>query len=295
MATDGIAHQTGRRCDMHIEKHWLQLFADGADGSGATGTDGSPASSDGSGATGTDGLASQKASFEQLLEDPEYRAAYDSRVRDTISRRFKAADAREKTLAPMLEALAMKYNVAQSEDGSYDLDAVAKAVTGDDSVYEEEAYRRGFDSVETFKHVRKLEREHADMQRQEQQRQEQQQRQEFFSRLHRQEEDLKAKYPDFDLKQALKDEGFSRMIQAGCTLEAAYFAINHEKLMTGAMTHAAKQTAESVSRSVQSGQARPRENGASAAPASSMETGSLSKAERERIRARVNRGERVVL
>lgn len=281
---------------MHDNILWLQLFAEGADGSGAAGTEGSPANSDGSGAAGTGtGVADQKKSFEQLLEDPDYQAAYSAKVREAISNRFKAHDAQKRTLAPMFEALGIKYKVSPNEDGSYDPEAVAKAVMGDDAVFEDEAYRRGFDSVDTYKHVRQLEREHADMQRQQQEAQDQQQKQAFFAGLHKQAEALRAKVPEFDLRASLKDGNFSRMIEAGCTVEAAYFALNHERMMADAMRHASEKTAESVSRTVRAGQARPAENGASAAPTASVGSGAMTKERREEIRRRLARGERVVL
>lgn len=63
------------------------------------------------GGEGTAG-ASPKPKWEDILKDPEYKAAFDTQVSGIISKRFAKTNEREESMAkltPALEMLAKKY------------------------------------------------------------------------------------------------------------------------------------------------------------------------------------------
>lgn len=269
---------------MHDNILWLQMFAEGADGSAATGGETSPASSEGA-------AAPAKASFEQLLEDPEYKAAYEKGVKGAVEKRLKTAKAQQKTMAPVVEMLALKHGIKPGDDGSYDLQAVANAFMGDRDYMYDMAAQLGYDSPEMMQNTLALQRENAEYKRQEEERA----RNAMWADVHRQGVELQLRYPDFNINEAMKNPAFAQAVGSGMfTVEQAYFAMNGSRLMTGAMQYAAQQTAESVSRAVQAGQARPKENGAGTIPAQ-ITPDVRDPNVRAEIARRVARGEKVYL
>lgn len=274
---------------MYDKYKCLQMFADG-DGGG----EGAVAAPDGGGSGAPEtGVADQKRTFEQILEDPDYRAAYDAGVGRAVQNRLKSAKAREKQLAPMLELLAGKYGVQAGETGEFDIAALTRAVQDDDAYYEDEAIQRGM-TVAELKRTKRLEREHQEMQAEIQRRQAEDERKAFFQNLQRQEAEVQAKFPGFSIEQVKDNDNFWRMMQAGVPMEAAVVALNHEKILGGAMQYAAGRAAQSVANSVQAGARRPRENGATATPAAAAVL-PMTRERMEEIKQRLNRGERVVL
>lgn len=242
----------------------------------------------------------QKLSFEDLLKsDPEYKAAYDERVQTAINGRFKAAkqleDDRAK-LNPMLQLLGQKYGVKTDDPSKIDLDALAKAITEDDSYYEAEALEKGV-SVESLKRLKAMERENTQLREQMQERQRQDANRQLYAQLTQQSEAAKAKYPDFDLDTEMRNPSFARMVlQAGVPVMTAYAAMHHDELMQGAVAQSAQAAQARMASTIQANAARPTENGLNAAPAVThvVDPTKLTKEQRREIRARVNRGDQII-
>lgn len=107
---------------------------------------------------------------------------------------------------------------------------------------------------------------------------------------------LKASIPGFDLRRELSDPMFARLTspQVGLSVEDAYYALHRRELQQAA----ARMAAGSISRSIQAGQLRPKEN--SGAQAGSVQTLDYSKAtreQREQLKAAIRnasaRGEKI--
>lgn len=309
----------------------LQLFADGGDGAGgATGDAGAIAADAGQqtsvptprrrqnpnantiyGQVEDPGQAqagqaqnqpqNQKMSFDDLLKaDPDYKAAYDERVQKAINGRFRQAKALEDDRAklnPVLELLADKYGIKADDVSKMDLDGLVKAIQEDDSYYEEEALERGI-SVDSLKQLKKMERENATLKKQMQQTAyEEQNRQKVLS-MQSQAEELKATYPGFDLNAEMQSNPvFARMVwESNIPVRTAFEAVHHDEIMSGAIQAAAQRTRQMVAQTVQANAMRPVENGMTGAPAALHVTDpkKLTREQRQDIRARVNRGERIV-
>lgn len=114
--------------------------------------------------------------------------------------------------------------------------------------------------------------------------------------LARQGQALRGSIPGFDLRKELSDPMFARLTspQVGLSVEDAYYALHRRELQQAA----ARMTAGSISRAIQAGQMRPREN--SGAQAGSVQTTDYSRASREQreqlkeaIRNASARGEKI--
>ena len=284
---------------MHENKLWklrLQLFAEG----GAEGGEGAVAEpAGGEGATSQTGVAGQEMTFEQLLKsNPAYREAHGAAIKKAVDGRFKSARKAEEALgkmSPMLELLGGKYGVKPGEDGSYDVEALSRAIEADDSYFEEEAAERGL-TVQALREQKKLERENRAFRQEKERNLEEERRRSFFDGLYQQAAKLQETVPDFDLKEALKNDQFCRLVNVGVPVNAAFYALNHEKLMSGAMQTATQQAMEAASKSVQAGARRPKENGTgNAAAVDTQAANILDKAYRDNLKRQVNAGKIVIL
>lgn len=303
----------------------LQLFADGADGgAGATGE--APASAvaagqqtsvptsrrqsnpnantiygrgdDDTGSVQADAQTNgrQKMSFDDLLKaDPDYKAAYDERVQKAINGRFKQAKSLEEfqeKLTPMLELLGQKYGIKADNP-----DELIKAIQEDDSYYEEEALEKGI-SVDSLKQLKKMERENAALKKQMQQTQMDEQNRQRVLNLQAQAEAMQQTYPGFDLNAEMQSNPvFARMVwESGIPVKTAFEAVHHDQILSGAIQTAAQRTQQMAAQSVQANMRRPVENGVNSAPAALHITDpkKLTREQRQDIRNRVNRGERIV-
>ena len=122
-----------------------------------------------------------------------------------------------------------------------------------------------------------------------------------LANLERQAQALKASFPDFDLREEMKNPVFARMTAAdvGIGVEDAYYAVHRKELHAAAMREAAAKTAEKLASAIRSGSRRPSESGASS-QAPSVSTFDYAKACRSQreafkkdLRARMARGEKV--
>ena len=75
--------------------------------------------------------AAGKATFDQVLQDPDYRRAFDERVRTAVSRRFRTVDAQRAQIRELAGEMGRRLGLAPGEDGQVDLDALREALAED--------------------------------------------------------------------------------------------------------------------------------------------------------------------
>lgn len=269
----------------------LQLFAEGAD-SGVSGADAASQSGAAEAQTATDAQAESNprdlsADFEALIRG-EYKEQYNKKVQDTVRRRMKGAQEtvdKYHAMVPLMELLGSKY-------GTTDIAALTKAVEEDNGLWEQEASERGVSS-EQLRQQKKLER---DIKLMEQRLAEDSQRQ-AYQELHRQTEELKSVYPDFDLDTELQNPEFSKLLRSGVNPRTAFEVIHMGEIIPAAMQWTAQQTRQQVANAVAANAARPTENGISSQSASTVKTdvSKLTGAEIRAIREQVMRGEKISL
>ena len=199
-----------------------------------------------------------RMSWDEIMKDPEYNKQMQAVVQSRL-RNAKGAEENLSKLTPALELLARKHNL---DPAQMDYDALAKAISNDESYYEDKALEMGVD-IETAKRIDQEERDTARQQRMEQQTIEQQKLQRHFDGLQQQGQAMKAKFPDFDLQKELQNPAFFRMTSpnVGISVEDAYFAVHRNEIMSAGMQVTAQKTAQKISNSIQAGSRRPSEAG----------------------------------
>lgn len=246
--------------------------------------------------THTEETNQKKPSWDDLMKDPEYRKHMQETVQARLRSEKSAEDALGK-MTPALELLARKYG---QDPESLDYDALAKAISDDDSYYESKAVEMGV-SIEMAKKMDRVERDNARYQKEEALNLERQKIQNHLRSLQDQAETLKQIYPGFDLRKELENPAFSRMVSPNVNVPVkyAYFAVHADDIQRGNMQVAAQKTAEKLSKAYQSGSMRPRESGASgnAPSVATFDYKSATKEQREAFKKRIleaaARGEKI--
>lgn len=230
--------------------------------------------------------ANSKASWEEILRDPEYKQAFDTQVQGMMHKRLaKMTPAKEAmdTMRDAHEALAMKYGLDSNAADFHK--ALAAAVMADDSTLERFADERGT-SIETaradFAEKQELQRLRA----KDKTAVNQQTAQAHFSVLQEQAKEVLKYNPNFNvLDEINNNEEFARLTspmaqQLGITVGKAYLMVHGDEIMTARENAVSQKTMEAVTNNVRAGQNRPRENGASMP--SSMAPADYSKLSREK-------------
>lgn len=237
-----------------------------------------------------------RMSWDEIMADPEY----NRQMQAVVQSRLKSAKGAEEALAkltPALELLARKHKLDPS---NMDYEALTKAISDDDSYYEDRALQMGT-SVETAKKIDQQERDTARQQRAAELTLQEQRIRNHFAGLEQQAKEFQQIIPGFDLQTELKNPAFLRMTSpnVGISVRDAYYAVHHDEMQTAAMQATAKATAQNISNNIQARQRRPDENGISG-QAPSATTFDYSKASPEQreafkrdLRARMARGEKV--
>ena len=108
-------------------------------------------------------------------------------------------------------------------------------------------------------------------------------------------EEAKKLYPSLNLDREFENPVFRRLMVSGVPVVSAYELIHRDEVNLMLVERAVKQAEKRISAAIQSGAARPNENGASSALQTETDPRRLSKADRKDIKDRVARGERVYL
>lgn len=226
----------------------------------------------------TDPTTPNRMTWDEIMADPEY----NKQMQATIRARLKNAGAAEEAIAKMAPAIEVLARRHGQDPANPDYEALAKAISDDDSYYEEMALEQGV-TVETAKRLDQQERDRARQQRDQQRTLEEQQIRDHFVSLEKQAESLKKVFPGFDLRAELKNEAFARMLAPGkgiMSVEDAYYAVHRKEIDAVKSQVIAQQTAQNISNAIQAGTRRPNENGTTG-QAPSVTTFNYSKANRQ--------------
>lgn len=233
----------------------------------------------------------RNAKFEALIKG-EYKDLYDARVQNTIQQRLKGQKEtvdKYNALAPTLEVLAKKYGVDAS-----DVKALNKAIEEDDSYFEEEALEKGI-SVEQLKEIRKIERENASLRQQMEEQNRRDNANRFYAQMMEQAESVKTVYPSFDLRAEMQNPRFVDLLRNNVDVRTAYEVLHKDEIIPAAMQFTAKTVEQKLTNKIIANGARPAENGNAAQGATVVKSdvSQLSKADRQEIIRRVQRGEKI--
>ena len=238
-----------------------------------------------------DTTVDRNAKFKELIKG-EYKDLYDAEVQGIVQRRLKNSQEtvdRYNELAPTLETLAKKYGVDAS-----DIKALNKAIEEDDSYFEEEALEKGI-TVEQLKEYRKMERENADLRRQMEEQNRKENADKIYAKWMDEAKATKAVYPTFNLSEEMKNPEFLDLISNHVNVRTAYEVVHNDEIISGAMQFTAKTVEKKIADSIAAGSRRPTENGMRSQSAAVVkdDVTRLSKADRDEIIRRVQRGEKI--
>ena len=233
----------------------------------------------------------RNAKFEELIKG-EYKDLYDARMQDTIQKRLKGTKEtvdKYNALSPTLELLAKKYGVDANN-----IEALNKAIEDDDAYYEEEALQKGV-TVEQLKEIKKMEKENAELKRQMQEQNAKEKGAQLYAQWMDQGEKTKAVYPSFDLRAEMQNPKFIDLLKANIDVRTAYEVIHKDDIIPAAMQFTAKTVEQKLTNKIIANGARPTENGIStqSSVVTKSDVSQLSKADREEIIRRVQRGEKI--
>jgi len=299
----------------------LQLFAEGGDGGQGAGVTAGDAGQQGT--TGEDVPLSEirygkqesetprdagagpgevsgddaEAEFEALIKG-RFKQAYDKRVQDTIQKRLKGTkdkveqfDALQSSILPML---ADKYGVDAA-----DIKGLQQAIEDDDSYYEAEAFEKGL-TVAQLKEIKSMERENAQLRAMQQEQQQREQIDQDLARWMEEAKQVERVYKGFNFQREINDPQtgpqFLQLLRDNVSMQAAFFALHHDEIIPQAQQFAYRQGQKQAVDTIRSGGLRPAENGTrgNSTAVVKNDVTKLTKADREEIIRRVERGERIV-
>lgn len=246
--------------------------------------------------------APKRLTWDEIMQDPEY----NKEMQKTIQKRYKKEHEFRDKLIPAMELLGQHYGIDTSDMDKFDLDAFTKAVTEDNQFYEQKAMELGI-PVESARKLDQLQREAERTKKAQEKTVQEQMVEQHLQGLIQQGEQLKAQFPNFDIRAELQNPTFARLTApgSGLSVEDAYYAVHRADIQAAqkqqqvaAMQFTAQQTAQALSNSIQAGQRRPDEASPSqAASYSSYDYSFANKADRERLKAQIMsaraRGEKV--
>ena len=235
----------------------------------------------------------RNAEFEAMIKG-DYKEAYDKRVQDTIQKRLKSTKEtvdKYNSMAPMMELLGKKYGVDHT-----DVEALIKAVENDNSIFEEEAAKHGR-SVDDEKAMYKLQTENTQLKAQHNEQIQREQAEQRYAVWEQQAQEAKKLYPNLDLNVESQNPQFRQLLFAGIDVGTAYMVLHRDDILAGAMQHTAKTVEQKLTNNIMAGGKRPSENGMSSQSAAitKRDPSQFSRADRDEIRRRVARGERIEL
>lgn len=262
----------------------LQFFAEGSGGDGGDGGAGS--ANDGSeapeGAVQTnEGTTTDDSDFYAKMSQDDRKAflkKHGLMHHKSAEARYKGSVDKAGKLDAMqgdLEALAKYYGVAAD-----DPQAVIRAALNDPARVKAKAKELGTSEEVAAKYLG-IETERDRLKREADQRV----RAEEFARMSKEEETVKAAYPDFDRAEASKSPAFKAMVDAGIDMKTAYEAAFHTALSASAIEAAKVQAREEALAEYRANGSRPREGAGGAAPGSGTLSTDYKSMTKEQLRA----------
>jgi hypothetical protein len=140
-----------------------------------------------------------------------------------------------------------------------------------------------------------MERENADLKRQMEEQNRRENANKVYAQWMEQAEKTKAVYPTFDLKTEMQNPQFTNLLRSNVDVRTAYEVLHKDDIIPGAMQFAAKQVEQKLANKIIANGARPAENGNNSQSATVVKSdvSQLSKADRQEIIRRVQRGEKI--
>jgi hypothetical protein len=231
--------------------------------------------------------------FEELIKG-KYKDQYNKRTQDTVQKRLKGAKETEERLTamnPLLDLLSARYGVKAD-----DTDGLIKALEGDDAFFEQAAQEHNMEAKD-YRKLLQLQSENSRLKQQKEEQFRQDQRNKQYAVWEQQAEDAKKLYPNLDLNVESQNPQFRQLLMSGIDVKTAYKVLHDDEITTQLLQHQAKEVEQKLANKIAAGNSRPPENGSSGQSAAVIKNdpSKWTKADREEVRRRAARGERIYL
>lgn len=238
----------------------------------------------------SDTKEARSARYREMIEG-EYKDEYAADFQQKFNQRFKdykSLQERVDGYQPIMDVLAQRY-------GESDPAKLAEKINNDTAYWEEAADEAGM-TVDQFKEMQRLKAQNEQLMKQQRQRQGEEAANAQIQAWYQEAEQLKTKYPAFDLNTEVKDRNFLSMLKSGTPMELAYKVIHMDEMMNSAVLQSAANTEQRVVANVKAKGTRPPEGGASAQAAAVVkdDVSKLTKEDRAAIARRAARGETII-
>lgn len=242
----------------------------------------------------------RRKAFGELLRG-EYADLTEELMQNAVTeatRRLEASPA----MKGLMQALQEKYGTDATDLVAL-TEAVRNGAVKDDAYYEKLAMEKGV-STRTARELDKLESQNKHLteqqqliQQMERQRAQQARIAELQAGWDREAEQLKAKYPDFNMAEVLANPEVEKMMRSGVSMTNAYRSAYFDHILKQQQAATARQVEQGVVNRMQQRNARPGENGTrpGGAVQTKIDVSHMSRKEMEEMEKRVMRGEVITL
>ncbi len=203
--------------------------------------------------------------FNQLING-KFKEQFTKKTQEIIDKRFKQTkelEAYKERFSPLIKTLMEKNGISEGEEdrlleiiNNNNFDGEEKTIASSENKYRENLSRK-------------------------------------VSNWLLQGEELKELFPDFDLRNELRDNNlFSKLLLSGVDLKTAYEVVHKNEILSGAMAYTAGKVREQIIQGIQAKGMRPQENGiiASGAVVSSVDVNALTSNDILKILKKVENG-----
>lgn len=244
--------------------------------------------SDGS-AKETDKTVKEESDDKEVTPKTYTEDEYKERLSKEMKRRLKA---QEKDLAPIMRYLSEEFGIEDTTDLKT---LAAKADEARKARYEQQSLETGADAATIEKNADNAYEVLNYRQQMEADRQ-QKEADEFNRKIDAQVQEARAVYPTIDFSAEIKNPAFRAIITAGGSVRNAYEAVHSTEIQQAVRDKAFKEAQEKLAGSINANAQRPAEGAIANGAAAKVVTDPkhLSKAQREEIKKRVRRGEKII-
>lgn len=231
----------------------------------------------------------RKAAFATIKD--KFKDEFANDFQGAFNQRFKD----HKTLQAKIDQFEPVINALMNYHNAKDVDALFKMV--DDDVMADLAEKEGFPSVDKYKDYLNTKRDNEKLVARQTSEQQEIAAKSLETVWRTQGFELQKTIPGFNLDTEIRNPKFVAKLQAGNTVDEAYFLVHKDEILNNAKSETSKQTAQNVVQNIQARKQRIPENGTHNTPAIVRKTdpSTFTDEDMERIAAQVARGAKIRL
>lgn len=203
-----------------------------------------------------------KKSLREILQnDPDLDDQYNKLMQNNIRRRFGDYEDLKQNNAKYQSLMNLMQDAFPDAPRDGNIDAMMNYLQAKNDLWADAAASQHMD-VETYKQMKQIERQNAELLGEQRAQLEAQRRQQMFASWDAQVPEVQAKYPTFNLLTEADNPRFIGLLDQGWTMMQAFEAVHATELAQLAAQTAAQQAQQSTVQAIRAGQGRPVENGA---------------------------------